>query len=355
MKILHCADLHLDSKMSANLSVKAASDRNIELINTLKRLVDYANDNGAEAILISGDLFDTGVVRHRTKEFIRGLVEKNPHIQFFSLRGNHDRAVDLGIQLDNFKTFTDSWKYYTLGNVVIAGIELDKYNSYNFHNTLQLESNNINIVMLHGEINRNPGEERIVLDTIVNRSIDYLALGHIHDHSYGEIDGRGTWVYSGCLEGRGFDECGPKGFVELDILDKTIQWRFVPFQYRKLESIDIDISGIANMVELVSKVESDVSNLDSNSIVRVVLTGEYELTLRKDLRILASSLSNRFYAVKIIDKSRLFIDKSKYEYDVSLKGELIRLIKSDDTLSDEEKDLMIVLGIQALSGEELSI
>lgn len=355
MKVIHCADLHLDSRMSANLSIEAARERNAELLSTFKRLVDYANSVEAKAIMISGDLFDTAKVKHRTREFICGLIEQNPHITFLYLRGNHDRFEDLDCSCDNLITFSDKWSYIQIDNLTIAGIELDKYNSNSYYDELNLSDSSINIVMLHGEINKYPGEEKIVLEKLSNHNIDYMALGHIHDHSSGTIDGRGTWVYSGCLEGRGFDECGQKGFVELDILDNSIQWRFVPFQRRTLESISVDISDASDMAEILMKISNKLGDIPFSSIVRVILTGEYQLNFRKDIRIINAHLSEKFYSVKVLDKSKLYIDKDKYEFDISLKGELIRLIKSDDNLSEDEKDLMIVLGIQALSGEELSI
>ena len=58
MKIIHCADLHLDSKMTANLDRKKAKERKIELFNTFNNMVKYASEHDVKAILIAGDLFD---------------------------------------------------------------------------------------------------------------------------------------------------------------------------------------------------------------------------------------------------------------------------------------------------------
>ena len=46
---------------------------------------------------------------------------------------------------------------------------------------------------------------------------DYLALGHIHYNVVEPLDSRGVYAYSGCLEGRGFDETGEKGFVLIEV------------------------------------------------------------------------------------------------------------------------------------------
>ena len=72
MKLIHCADLHLDSKMSANLDKEKAKERKGEILNTFTKMVDYGIDNSVEAILISGDMFDT-------KNISATVRNLNPH------------------------------------------------------------------------------------------------------------------------------------------------------------------------------------------------------------------------------------------------------------------------------------
>ena len=59
MKIIHCADLHLDSKMTSNLSKEQAKERKMEILRTYSRMIEYAKNNDVKAIIIAGDLFDT--------------------------------------------------------------------------------------------------------------------------------------------------------------------------------------------------------------------------------------------------------------------------------------------------------
>ena len=62
MKLIHCADLHLDSRMEANLTKEQARERRQELLGTFTRMVAYAAKEGVRAILIAGYLFDGGRV-----------------------------------------------------------------------------------------------------------------------------------------------------------------------------------------------------------------------------------------------------------------------------------------------------
>ena len=99
---------------------------------------------------------------------------------------------------------------------------------------LELNREDFNIVMLHGQDSVRPGEELIALPLLRNKSIRYLALGHIHSYKCEKLDLDGRYCYCGCLEGRGFDECGEKGFVLLDINGDRLSSEFIPFAYRKM-------------------------------------------------------------------------------------------------------------------------
>ena len=42
MKLIHCGDLHLDSRMETGLSKEKAGERRLELLRTFTRMVDQA-------------------------------------------------------------------------------------------------------------------------------------------------------------------------------------------------------------------------------------------------------------------------------------------------------------------------
>ena len=66
MKLIHCADLHLDSPMGTHMTIQQASARNTQIIDSFLRLTDFARENGVRAVIIAGDLFDGTRVRSRT-------------------------------------------------------------------------------------------------------------------------------------------------------------------------------------------------------------------------------------------------------------------------------------------------
>mgnify|MGYP003347962168 CR=1 FL=1 len=85
MRIIHCADLHLDSKLNTNLDRDKAKTRRSELLNAFRDMVQYAADNDVKAILISGDLFDTKQVSETVKAIVTDTFVNNPDIVFYYL------------------------------------------------------------------------------------------------------------------------------------------------------------------------------------------------------------------------------------------------------------------------------
>ena len=172
----------------------------------------------------------------------------------------------------------------------------------------------------------------------------------------GMLDARGAYCYCGCLEGRGFDECGEKGFVLVDIDEYTrhATYEFIPFGYRTLYTIPVDVSGVMTTQEASQKVENVISELgySSRSMVKIVLCGEVDVDCEINCQFLQDMFQNYFYYEKVYDETSLLIKYSDYEKDVSLKGEFIRMVLNSD-LDEEKKSEVIRCGIQALIGEEI--
>lgn len=353
MKIIHCADLHLDSKMTSNLSREQAKERKMEILRTYARMIEYAKSNKVKAIIIAGDLFDTRNISATARNMVKDSIVANPDIDFYYLKGNHDTDNFLSKMEElpeNLKLFSNKWTTYSYGNISISGIEIDKGNEASLYNALVLDNDSYNVVTLHGQI----GD--INLNSLKNKAIDYLALGHVHEYQNGQLDNRGMYCYSGCLEGRGFDECGEKGFVVLDVDEEklTAGFSFVPFAYRNLYSIYVDVTGAMSTQEVASRIEEEISKkqYSSRSMVKFILVGEVDVDCEINTDFLRDMFAEYFYYEKVYDETRLLVNYSEYEKDVSLKGEFIRMVLNSD-LTEEQKSEVIRCGISALSGEEI--
>ena len=362
MKIIHCADLHLDSKMTANLSREQARERRKEILRTFTRMVEYAAKHEVRVILIAGDLFDTRNVSAMVRNTVRDMICSHPEIDFLYLKGNHDSDNFLSKLEDvpqNLLLFGDEWQTYLYGNVAITGLELSRDNRSVCYNSLVLEHDLFNIVTLHGQLENYMSKdqvESISLNDLKNKNIDYLALGHVHSMLMERLDSRGLYCYSGCLEGRGFDECGEKGFVLIDVDEeqRTATYQFVPIAARTLYTLEVDVSGVMTTQEAAGRMEQAIADAaySSGSMVKFVLTGEVEVDAEFNCEYLQDLFSDYFYFEKVYDQTKLRVNYSDYEKDESLKGEFIRMDLNSD-MSEESKTEVIRCGIMALSGEEI--
>lgn len=366
MRIIHCADLHLDSRLNANLMGDKRRERKMELLHTFERMVEFAVQNRVRAILIAGDLFDTKNVTVTARNTVYEEIVNHPDIEFYYLKGNHDADTFLDALEtvpENLKLFDDRWTSYGLGEdetVVITGAELDAGNSNTIYDELVLEPDKINIVMLHGQEAMYQSKDRaevINLWALKNKGIDYLALGHVHGYKKKPLDQRGEYCYPGCLEGRGFDECGEHGFVVLDINEeeKTVESMFVPFAFRNLYTIHTDITGCmtTSQVRERIKITLDEAKIPATSLVKIVLIGNVDVECDKNINLLVKSFEQEYYFLKIYDESRLAVNYNAFRLDESLKGEFVRMVMASDEMDEELKAEVIRCGIQALAGEEI--
>lgn len=355
MKFIHCSDIHLDSSMECNLSAAQARERNAEVCATFARMAAFAAEHDVTAVIIAGDLFDTQRATAQTAGFVLDTIRSVPNVDFLYLRGNHDVSGFEGMALpENLKTFGSRWTCYRYENVIVAGMDMERDKWEACYDELDLPEETVNIVTLHGQVSTQPGEELIALPQLKRKNIDYLALGHIHAYQTGKLDDRGSWCYCGCLEGRGFDELGPKGFVLLSVEENAVAGEFVPFARRTMEEVRVDISDLTTVSQILTALQGAVQQITADTLVKVTLTGTYTLETQKDLNFLKKMLEGKFWFLKIKDESRLKIEKETYEHDISLKGEFIRLVMASDR-SDEEKEQIICCGIRALSGEEVEL
>lgn len=363
MKIIHCADLHLDSKMESNLDREAASMRRDELLDTFERMVAYAVQQEVRVIIIAGDLFDKPNVRKVARNRVLDQIRNHPQIDFCYIRGNHDQCdfVDELSQQESFpnlKLFgTDQWISYDYGDVVITGMELIRENSQTLGVNLVLDQNRCNIVVLHGQESDYQGNDHaeiVNLAMLRNKYIDYLALGHIHSYKSDRLDERGVYCYSGCLEGRGFDECGPKGFVLLDIADGKIHTEFVPMARRMLHEVTVEVTPGMDMPAVIEKTKQLVAEISSDDLVKIVVVGVTDIDTDIDIKRLLRSLDHDFFYIKGYDRTTIEIDYENFRNDKSLKGEFVRLMEQQD-MPEDERAAIIELGMKAIMGEDVEV
>lgn len=356
MKIIHCADLHLDSKMETNLTATKARERRYEILESFENMIEYAKEQGVCAIIIAGDLFDTlDNIQQTIKKRTMDAIARCPEIDFLYLQGNHDNSNyfnQVETVPQNLKVFGTDWVSYEYDDVCITGVEFGGFNENRIYSELRLEPKKTNIVTMHGQIVCSNAEVKageVNLSQLKGKGIDYLALGHLHEYQAEAIDTRGIYCYSGCLEGRGYDECGVKGFVLIEVDNREVKHKFIPTSKRVIHNVQVDVSNETE-TEILMKAMESVSHISNQDYVKLTFVGEIAEDISIDIMYLERKLSERYYSFKIQDKTELEIDFFKYTNDISLKGEFIRTVETLG-LPKDEMNKIVLTGLQALKGQ----
>lgn len=344
MRIIHTGDIHLNSPLDSSFPCEKALIRSNELLQSFKNTVDFAIENKINVIIIAGDFFDCNNISFKVEKFVFDVISAAENIDFLYLCGNHDDNVAFRNEIPENLIMLENGEKHFYSNVCISGFE-------NYDN-IDFDSESYNIAVMHGEIVNGYEKYQVNLKALENKNINYLALGHIHKGGSGVIDKRGKYAYCGIPEARGFDENGDKGFLIIDT--DTDEIEFVKNSLRTVVRAEVDITGVSSNYELAERIEKELSSLDKKSIVKVILTGTYCESFVKDIPFTENYFENKFFHFAVKDSSRLKIDFSDYENDISLKGEFIRLAKSED-ISEEIRERIITVGLNALDNEDLGI
>lgn len=349
MKIIHAADIHLSSEFVAFDNQKRKMRQN-ELNRQFAKMVMYAKENSVRAIILSGDVFDNDHPSGAIKSYFYSVIKDYPDINFYYLKGNHDLDNTFSENLPNLFTFnSEKLVTYYLDNIAISGVEINADNYGTIYDLINLDDRYFNILLLHGQTSNGEKVHTINLKKLNNKNINYLALGHIHSFLEGKIEPNGVHVNPGCLEGRGFDETGQKGFVLLEINDAKLHYQFIPFSKREIVILEVNISHLQEFYDLEKLIKNKINVIDNNSIVRLILRGEREYDYHYHQDIL-SLLNEKFFYAELVDETQIKIDYHQYLDDQSIIGVFVRNVLNNNKYNEKEKKDIIDTGLKLLKG-----
>jgi DNA repair exonuclease SbcCD nuclease subunit len=342
IKILHTADMHLGSVFSSLSSDKAKIRQNESLASCIK-IIKSAID--CDFLFLSGDIFESGDIPLRYADAILDAIKEINDTEVFYACGNHDNyhthIVSYCIKNApaNLHIFSpDTLSVFTMEDkkTRVYGMSFSSEHSYEqLSDKLPLcDSEYINILCVHADIESgmyNP----IDIKNASSKGYDYIALGHIHSFSGINNQGNTFWAYPGIPEGRGFDECGQKGYIKGELSKNLCSLDFCTSSERMYVDEIIDISDFKNEYE-ISEVIKSISGSKEN-ICRFTFVGENSVP-DLDLKLLCS-LCDIFYA-ECIDNTRCAVNLDSYLGYGGIMGlcadETIKLC--DSSSNDEEKE-----------------
>ena len=369
VKILHCADLHFDTPFK-ELNKEFSDICKDQLLVVFKNIIDLVINEKVEILLIAGDIFDNLTVNKETIIFITEQLKRITDVYVFIAPGNHDpynnksfyKLVDWPSNVHLFKGNMEKIEIDKLGVDVWGAGFNNKYEHEPLINGISINKDKINIMVLHGDITAKNSKNEynpIYIEDIEKSNMDYIALGHRHTYSGIEKSGNTYYAYSGCPQGRGFDECGEKGVIIGNVYKGGNDLSFKETSKRKYFVKEVDISGINSYYELVYYILKLCGEERKDNFYKIILKGYLEEHFNLKERILIEKLKHEFYYVKVVNKTTIKIDFENISEEYSIKGKFVnKMMEMLSSCNEEEKEIInlaIELGIKSLSKEEVTL
>ena len=343
LKILHAADLHLDSPFEA-LSAGKAAIRRAEQRRLLGALAELAAAEDVDLVLLSGDLLDSNSSYFETGEELVACLRRIG-VPVFIAPGNHDPYTPgspyARLRMpENVHVFTEN----AVRSVVLPELNARVYGAaFTGKNAPALladfraaeEDGVWKLLCLHGEVG-NPLSpyDPISEEALAASGLHYAALGHIHKASGLQRAGETWYAWPGCPEGRGFDECGEKA-VNLVTLDDAggCELKTASIAARRYEILSVDVTGADPLLAIITLLPDDTVK----DVYRIVLTGETESA--PDIKKLYANLSEMFFELQLRDETRLRRSVWERAGEDSLRGIFLKKLRRlyDGAANDEER------------------
>ena len=362
IRVLHAADLHLDSPFEG-LSRDQAALRRGEQRGLLAKLALLAEREKAQVMLLAGDLLDSDSAFLETAEMIEQTLGRLS-IPVFIAPGNHDYCslrspyTRLG-QRQNIHIFTgEDIRCVELPELGVriwgAGFTAPTAGPLLRGFQAERQPGVTDILVIHGDVGtKDSPYDPISEAELADCGMDYVALGHIHSFSGPRRAGETCYAWPGCAEGRGFDECGDKGVILADVGPGSCTLRFESLCSRRYERLDVDVSGAA---DTAAAILTALGGRDtSRDIYRITLTGECEAA--PDLPRLQKALGDRFFHLELRDRTTLRRDLWESAGEDTLRGLFLTrlLLQFEAAETEAERDRITRAaryGLMALDGRE---
>ena len=323
MKFIHVSDTHLGFNAYRALCTdpgphKGLNQREVDTYRSFEKFVDDAIELKPDAILHSGDLFDSIRPSNRTlgfamEQFLRLSREGIPIV---IIAGNHSmpRIRETGSVFRLFDhiegvhcIYRGGYEKIRIGDMTVHGLPYGEGDGY----LSQLDSitstdSRYNVMMLHAGVsslkafqNHNTNEQ-VIEDSHLQKNMDYVALGHYH--GYQKI--LDNAYYSGSTERFSFSEARQeKGYLVID-LDKVTK-EFVSLPARKMidlpyiDALHLDVESLTKEIEdlIPDNVDGAIVRMTINRVLNSVRSSinvkkikeQFSTAAHFDLRMISSS------------------------------------------------------------------
>ncbi|MBQ9783780.1 MAG: exonuclease SbcCD subunit D [Clostridia bacterium] len=341
MKLLHTADLHLDSPFCATDAHSAEARREGQR-RVLERIFACASQEKCDMILIAGDLFDSKYVTPETAQLACRLF-REAACPVVIAPGNHDPYGNGSF----YKNCDLPENVYVFSSTEVQCLEFPELRTRVFGYAFTSPALTVSplgeaeppakegwthLLCAHAELSAPMSRYcPLTVGDIARFGIDYAALGHIHNRPQDD-SAEGVCIrYSGFAEGRSFDELGEGGvwIVTLEPGEPARLERRVISQQRYCLD-EVDLSRCVETAELRSAIRERAAAYETleGTHLRLFLTGTVEPEQLADLPGMARELQGTLASLELRDLTLPLTDTKALSQDITLRGAFYRALYS---------------------------
>lgn len=350
LKILHTADLHLDSPFASFSPELQSKLRSIQ--RTIPdKLLEISKHENCNMWLIAGDLFDEQQYSRESFTALRRVLEEC-NVPVFISPGNHDYCSSESPWLrekwpSNVYIFKGEIEAVSVPNLdcIVYGAGFQSMDSESMLTDFQsLEKASHKIMVMHGDpIHIKSPYNAVTGHQVQHSGLNYIALGHVHTHG-SFLAGKTLCAWPGCPMGRGWDETDSKGVYIVSLSSDT-----------KLDYYPLDTP---RFHDAVLKNDHEIQNFfktyRKHDFYRLTVTGKKTGETSKFLETI-SAYSNIWSVDKTI--------KTENPWDLldedSFRGDFFRILNARlNDASDSETEIVNLaaeIATDILSGIEVDI
>lgn len=369
-------DVHLDTKF-AGLPPRAAARRRENLKKAVERAVELASKEGADALLVAGDLYEQDRFAVDTGRFLRRVFESFAPRPVLVAPGNHDwwgpnSLYALTPWSANVHIFTGSTlEPFELedGVTIWGAAHQASRTDKNFLDGFNAHDGGVHLGLIHGsessrlraEILADPAKfaHAPFAESDVERAgLSHLFAGHYHTASSSRL-----CTYPGNPDPLAFGEDrvgNPRGVV-LASIDCSGEVQVDPARdvsVSKVFSIAVDVGeagdGRAVVDEALRQIHEATEGRIEGSFLRISLSGEVEPDV--DLGSIETSISDEMPDAAAVvvqaDRVRRALDIDRFKDEHSIRGEFVRAVLACDDLDAELRARVVATGLAALEGRD---
>lgn len=373
MRVAVIADIHLDTRF-AKLG-RAAALRRENLRKTLERAVALANEKGADALLVAGDLYEQERFSADTGRFLARVFESFSPRPVVIAPGNHDwwgpeslyALTPWGKNVHIFDASQPMPFQLEDGLWVWGAAHVASRTDKNFLEGLKVPSSGVHIGLFHGsEMSRLSNERaddsnKFAHAPFREADIERARLAHLFAGHYHRASQSPLCTYPGNPDPLTFGEdrdINPRGVVLAEIHQSGEVEVQAPHDVSvsRVLSVDVQIQEDSDKSQLLDAVIRCVDDTTGGrvdgSYIKISLVGRVRGDFDFDsLDVLIASQLDSAAAV-VVDTEQLTrcADYADYLEEVSVRGEFVRAVLRSSELEESIKQKVISVGIAALEG-----